>query len=202
MRPVLVAVLAALTTALAAIAPGASAQTLDVRLSAEDIRDIARRELLWCEEYQASTDDCDVVTLVRLLPDGAVVGTSTLLVSEGPNLQVYISDTDRIVGDRLCSKINVEETRFHFTIDGQPASGTAALSLRLLFAAQMEEFDGKTVCQAFFRGDDPDVIREEITVDDERRTDLESTYHLREGSTALKLRPQVSEDDKNAQVQI
>lgn len=199
MRMVLAAALIAFT---AAFAPALPAMAGETRLTADEIRAIARRELLWCEEYSAETDDCQVITLVRLMPDGRVAETSTQLISEGPSLQVYIADTDRIEGDRLCSKINAEETKFHFTIDGQAASETATMGLRMLFVAQLEEFDGKTLCQAFFRGEDPNVIREEITVDGERRTDLESTYHLREGSTSLKLRPQITEDDENSQVHI
>ena len=201
MRPVLAVALATLTAFLA-FPVSATAEAAGSRLTADEIRDHARREQLWCEEYRADTDDCDVITLVRLLPDGTVVETSTQLISEGPNLQVFIADTDRFEGDRLCSRIDAENTRFHFTIDGQAASETASLGLRMLFVAQLEEFDGKTLCQAFFRGDEPNVIREEITLDGERRTDLESTYHLREGSTALKLRPQITEDDENSQVQI
>lgn len=199
MRSFLAATLLFLT---AAFAPALPATALETRLTADEIRDIARRELLWCEEYNAKTDDCEVITLVRLLPDGRLAETSTQLLSEEPNLQVYIADTDRIEGDRLCSKIEADRTQFAFTVDGQPASEAAALGLRMLFVAQLEEFDGKTLCQAFFRGDDPSVIREEITVDGERRTDMESTYHLREGSTALKLRPQITEDEENSQVHI
>lgn len=202
MRPVLAAALALASILVPAFAAPAPAAAAERRLTGEEIREIARQELLWCEEYEAATDDCGVITLVRLMPDGTVSETSTQLISEGPDLQVYVADTDRIDGDRLCSKIDVENTRFHFTIDGQPASETAALGLRMLFAAQIEEFDGKTLCQAFFRGDDPNVIREEITLDGERRTDLESTYHLREGTTALKLRPQLTEEEDNSQVHI
>jgi len=193
---------AALVSALAVFAPALPATAAETRLTADEIRDIARRELLWCEEYSAQTDDCQVITLIRLMPDGSLAETSTQLISERPSLQVYIADTDRLEGDRVCSKVEADKTRFAFTIDGQAAPETTTLGLRMLFVAQLEEFDGKTFCQAFFRGEDPNIIREEITVDGERRTDLESTYHLREGTSALKLRPQITEDEQNGQVTI
>ena len=197
MRSILAATTLFLT---ASLAPAMPAQAAETRLTAAEINDIARREMLWCEEYVAATDDCGVVTLVRLLPDGRLAETSTILLTESPNMQVYIADTDHLDGDRLCSKIEAARTQFHFTVDGQPAPEAAAASLRMLFVAQLRELDGKTLCQTFFRGEDPNVIREEITVDGVRRTDLESTYHLREGGTSLKLRPQITETQQEQQV--
>ncbi len=180
---------------LAAVSP---AQAAERRLTGDEIRDIARRELLWCEAYDAGKDDCEVVSLLRLKPDGSLSETSTLLLQEDPRLMVYIADTDSIDGDRLCGKVESQKTRFSFTLEGQAMSSDSAATLQALFRSQMAEFEGKTLCQAFFRGENPNVIREEITVDGERRTDLESTYHLHEGGAGLNLRPQLApEDDSN-----
>ena len=176
--------------------PAQSRATAGQRLTATELRDIARREMLLCENYVAATDDCDIITLLRLTPEGAVAETSTLLVSETPNLQVYIADSSQIEGDRLCSKLDISRVNFAFTLDGQPAPPATSAALQLLFMAQLAELDGKTLCQAFFHGDRPGELREEITVDGQRRTDLESTYVLREGSERLKLRPQADTEDK------
>ena len=178
------------------------AQAAERRMTGEELRDIARREMLWCENYVAATDDCDVVTLVRLTSDGRLAETSTLLLQEEPRLQVYIGDQDRIDGDRLCSTIEASRTAFYFTVEGQPAPAATALGLRLLFMAQLAELDGKTLCQTFFRDEATGVVREEITVDDQRRQDLESTYVLREGSERLKLRPQSTPTESNARTQV
>jgi hypothetical protein len=167
------------------------------RMSADELRDIARRELLWCEEYNATTDDCDVVSLIRLMPDGRLAETSTLLLQDEPRLQVFIADVDQIEGDRICSKVEARRARFSFTLDGAPLAEDASMGLRLLFLAQLADMEGKTMCQAFFRGDDPNVVREEITLDGQRQTDLESTYHLREGNSDLKLRPQLPPDEES-----
>ena len=187
---------AGLMTATLGLLPGV-ALAGEHRMTADELRDIARQELLWCEEYDATTDDCDAVTLIRLPPDGRLTETSTLLLQADPRLQLLIVDVDQIDGDRLCSKVEPTRARFSFTMDGTPLAAEAAAGLHALFMAQMADMAGKTMCQAFFRSDDPMVIREEITVDGERQTDLESTYHLRPGATDMKLRPQLSEDDSN-----
>lgn len=185
--------LIALMAAALSLAP-AAAFASEHRMSGDEIRAIARQELLWCEEYEAATDDCDVVSLIRLMPDGRLAETSTLLLQASPRLQVFIADIDQIDGDRICSKVEAQRTRFSFTLDGTPLAADASVGLRLLFLAQLADFEGKTMCQTFFRGDDPNVIREEITVDGQRQTELESTYHLREGASDLKLRPQLPAD--------
>src|SRR5688572_30363779 len=110
----------------AALSPALSAQAAETRLTAAEIRDIARREMLWCEEYSAETDDCEVITLVGLLPDGRLSETSTILLTESPNMQVYIADTGALDGDRLCSKVESARTQFSFTLDGQPAPQATA----------------------------------------------------------------------------
>lgn len=196
MRAALVALSAFFVLApLAAASPALAAER---RMTGDEIRDIARRELLWCEEYDAGKDDCGVVSLLRLRPDGSLSETSTLLLQDQPRLMVYIADSNEIDGERLCGKVEARKIRFAFTLEGQAMSAEAAATLQALFRSQMAEFEGKTLCQAFFRGEDPNVIREEITVDGERRTDLESTYHLRDGGAALNLRPQLApEEDSN-----
>lgn len=170
------------------------------RVTAAEIRDIAQREMLWCERYEDGGKDCDVVTLKRLLPDGRLAETSTLLLQDQPRLQVYIADFGAFEDDRLCTKMDSASTGFSFTLDGRPLEAAESLGLRLLFMAQMTEFEGKTLCQGFWWGDEPNEVVEEITVDGERRPDLESTYMLHDGDTGLNLRPQVSPDNETTAV--
>jgi hypothetical protein len=195
-------ILTAAAIALSLGALPAPASAAEHRMTGAELRDIAQRGLLWCEEYDAAHDDCDVVTLVRLMPDGTIAETSTLLLQAEPRLQVYIADTDRIEGDRMCSKVEAAQTRFVFTLNGETLPETSAAGLRALFIAQMADMEGKMLCQAFFRSDDPTVIREEITVDGARRTDLESTYHLRDADTDLKLRPQFENGDNTTRTSL
>jgi hypothetical protein len=195
----LIAIAAALATC--AALPGV-AQAAEGPLTGQEIRDIAGRGLLWCEEYQAETDDCGVVTLLRAMPDGRLATTSTLLLQDNPRLQVYIADIDQIDGDRLCSKVEPERARFTFTLDGDAVAGDQAAGLTALFQAQLADMAGKTMCQAFFHTGEPNVIREEITVDGERQTELESTYHLREADSALNLRAQFPAEPEDHRTQL
>lgn len=187
----------------AALLPGgASAQTAERRMTADEIRDIARREMLWCESFDPEANSCDTITLIRLAPDGRLAETATVLVQAQPRLQVYIADHDTLDGDRLCSVIESEKTGFSFTLDGRPLQGTEALGLRLLFMSQLTEFEGKTLCQTFFWSGEDGAVREEITVDGKRRTDMESTYKLHDGNQGLDLRPQSSPETDNATVHL
>src|SRR5262249_49792427 len=65
----LILALAGPLPASAAAGPGAGGEH---RLTAQEIRELARKQLLWCDTYHAKTDDCQMVTLVGLLPDGRV----------------------------------------------------------------------------------------------------------------------------------
>jgi len=166
----------------------AQAQTAGRRITADEIRDIARREMLWCESFDAAGQDCETVTLLRLLPDGRLAETSTRLLQEDPRLQVFIADSGAIDGDRVCSKIDSNRTGLSFTLDGRVLPTAESVVLRLMFMALMTEYEGKTLCQSFAWGDEPNEVVEEITLDGERRPELESTYMLREGEAGLNLR--------------
>jgi hypothetical protein len=180
----------------AASAQAAATAALEHQLTAEEIRSIARREVLWCDEYRASSDDCDALTLIRLAPDGRLIETTSLLISESPRLIAFIGDIDEITDNRVCSKVKAADMPITFTLDGKVVPKEAAAGLRALLATSLTEFDGKTVCQTFFRGEDPTRLREEVTVDGVRREDLETRYLLREGTDGFSLRPQVTGDEK------
>ncbi len=164
------------------------------RLSAQEIKDLAKREVLWCDNYQASSDDCEAVTLVQLASDGRLAETTTMLISDGPRLQAFIGEVDDLNGDQVCSKVAAARMPFAFTLEGKAVPQEAALGLRALLAASLTELDGKTVCQTFYRGGDPERLREEVTVDGQRRKDLETTYVIHEAKLGFGLRAQVGKD--------
>jgi hypothetical protein len=180
--------------ALAAALPAAAAEP-EHRLSGAEIRDLAKREVLWCDDYRRASDDCSGVTVVRLLPDGRVTQTTTILVSESPRLQAFIGDIDKIEGDRVCGVIKAADTAVSFTLDGKPVPELAGLRLKAVLLSVLAELEGKTMCQSFFRGGDKTRLREEVTVDGARRKDLESTYVIREGKDGFALRPQITDSD-------
>ena len=192
---------------LISIAPPASAEPApraagaEHRLTAADIRELARREVLWCDDYHSGADDCDAITLVRLSPDGKLAETTTLLISEGPRLQAFLGEVDEIHGDQVCNRVKAATLAMAFTLEGRAVSADAAVGLRSVLSSSLIDLDGKTVCQSFYRGADPLQLREEVTVDGKRREDLETTYQLREGGVnGFSLRPQVDKDKEKGQV--
>jgi hypothetical protein len=171
---------------------GAPARQAEHRLTAAEIKELAQRELLWCDGFHPDTNDCQMITLMRLAKDGQVMQTTTWL--DEAYLQVYVGDIDRFVGDRICSRLDAKNMAAVFAIDGKTVQGPAAALLKQNLAERFAQFDGKVVCQAFYRGSDPTRLREEVTVDGERRPDLESNYVLRPGSDGFTLRGEA--DDK------
>ncbi len=190
-------ILAALLAVLAAAPARAQPAVAEVehKLSATEIQDLAKRGLLWCDDWRDSSGDCNTLTLIRLSPDGKLVETTAMLISESPHLQAFIGDVDVIEGDRVCSKVNAAKTPMSFTIEGKPVASTATSGLRSILLSTLAELDGKTVCQSFYSGDDPMKLREEVFVDGERRQDLETVYLLRDPSEGFALRPQITKSD-------
>jgi hypothetical protein len=165
------------------------------RLSAQEIRDLAKREVLWCDDYQAGSDDCDAITLIQIAPNGRLAETTTLLISDGPRLQAYIGEVDDLTGDAVCNKVVASKIPFAFTLEGKEVPADAAAGLRDILAASLSDLDGKTVCQTFYQGSDPSRIREEVTVDGRRRPELETTYVLHEAGVGFGLRAHLGHED-------
>jgi hypothetical protein len=186
--------------ALAGAAPAAQAQAPSLkgehRLTAQEIRELARRELLWCDSYHEKTDDCQMVTLMGLTPDGRVGQTTTWVVENKPLLQVYIGDVDQFEGDRICSTVDTGSMPIGFTLNGKALPETLSLALKQTLSQLFSPLQGKRVCQAFYRGADPNRLREEVTVNGKRRPDLESRYVLRTGAEGFALRSET--EDKSA----
>lgn len=190
---------AALLLAAALAAPAQAqvqAQELTQRLTGDDIRQIARDQLIWCENHEPANGDCETLSMVLLTPDGQLAQNSMMLVRDQPALQVVIGDFGEIDGDRICDDFTAAETSLSITLEGRPAPAELAAPIGALFAESLAEFEGKRICTAYFRAPgDPTLVREEITVDGERRTDLEAVYRLMPGDSGLLLRPLVDEDD-------
>jgi hypothetical protein len=135
-----------------------------------------------------------MVTLVGLLPDGRIGQTTTWVVEQKPLLQVYVGDVDTFEGDRICSTVDIATMPVGFTLNGKTVPQTLSLALKQTLTQLFQPLQGKRVCQAFYRGSDPNRLREEVTVNGKRRKDLESQYLLRRGAEGFALRGET--DDK------
>jgi hypothetical protein len=175
------------------LAAGLSAQAApsargEHRLSAAEIRDLAQRQMMWCDGYHPDTDDCQIVTLVSLLPDGRVGQTATWEETESPTIQIFVGEVDQFDGDRICNVVDTKTIPIAVTVNGKAVSATLAATLRPIIDKMFASLQGKVVCQAFYRGADPTRLREEVTVNGRRQPDLESNYVLRPGSDGFALR--------------
>lgn len=193
MKRIGASLIAALALVGALPASAAPSRQAEHRLSASEIRELAHKELLWCDGYHSATDDCQMVTLVRLLPDGRVTQTTTWVVEQKPLLQVYVGDVDQMEGDRICSVVDTTQMPVAFTLNGKTVPEPLAGALKRTLIELFSPLHGKRVCQAFYRGADPNRLREEVTVDGRRRPDLESNYVLRDGASGFALRSETDE---------
>jgi hypothetical protein len=165
------------------------------RLTADEIRQLAHEGMLWCDSYHSATDDCQMVTLVGLLPDGRIGQTTTWVVEDKPLLQVYVGDVDQFEGDRICSTVDTRGMPIGFTLEGKAVPDSLSGALKQTLMQLFKPLEGQRVCQAFYRGTDPTRLHEEVTVNGRRRPDLESSYVLRAGADGFALR---SETDEHA----
>jgi hypothetical protein len=168
--------------------PRAQAPAGEHRMTAAELRDLAHRDVLWCDGYEAATDDCEQITLMQVRKDGILTQTTTLLLEEQPRMQAFLGELDKFVGDKLCSVIDSHDLPAGFLLEGHVVQEPNASTLRQALIETLVDLHGKTVCQAFYRGPDPNRVREVITVDGKRREDLESLYILREGARGFALR--------------
>jgi hypothetical protein len=158
------------------------------RLTAGEIRDLASKQMMWCDGYHTSTDDCQIVTLVSLLPDGRVGQTATWVETQDPMIQIYVGEVDRFDGDRICSVVDTNTIPIGVTVNGKAVSAALAATLKPIIDKMFSSLQGKVVCQAFLRGADPNRLREEVTVNGRRQPDLESNCVLRPGGDGFALR--------------
>ena len=67
---------------------------------------------------------------------------------------------------------------FGFRISGAPANAVQSSLLKAALLNDLADLEGHEICQTFWRQADPAILREEVTVDGQRRRDLEVVYRL------------------------
>lgn len=187
--------------ALAALAAGAlPAAAADTPLTADQIRDIARKDMVWCENYRAASKDCESLVMVSLMPDGSLRETGLLRLSDKPDLQLVMDGKSTITGDKVCSVFGDETVTMSFVLNGRQLPVSSAPSLEAIVKEAMSEFEGKTLCQTFYRGQSEADLREVVTLDGERREDLESVYRLQADEAGLNLRATPGTDGEESMI--
>jgi hypothetical protein len=163
------------------------AQAADKPMTGEQIRELARRNMVWCENYRPDKKDCETLTLISLLPDGSLRETGVMRLAASPDLKMVIDGRSAIDGNRVCSVFGDDTVKLGFLLNNQPVPKTAAGAIEGVVREAMAEFEGKTLCQTFYRASETEV-RERITVDGQRREDLESVYRLQADESGLDIR--------------
>lgn len=187
--------------ALAAILLPQTAQAQDRRLSEGEILDLARREVVWCENYSERTRDCESLSMLRMTPEGGLVGVAMILIMQDPAIQIVVSEPVRLTGGRLCSTGTIDDMTIRATMDGQP-SAQAALLARALLEESMADYADSEICQELFMTDQPGALTEIITADDERLPDFESTYRLGDMEAGFLLRPAIDDTSDTGSVSL
>jgi hypothetical protein len=172
------------------------AAAADAAMTGEQIRELAKRDLVWCENYRPEHKDCETMTLVSLMPDGRLRETGLMQLSKTPDLKMVIDGSSKIDGDKVCSVFGDDTVRLSFLLNNQPAPRQAIGPIEAVVRESMSEFEGKTLCQTFYRGSSELEIREMVTVDGQRREDLESSYRLQPDEAGLNVRPAIDEPEE------
>jgi hypothetical protein len=187
----------ALLPILALLLAPASVEAAERRLTGAQLKDLAQREMVWCENYRAAQKDCETLVLVSLQPDGSLRETGALRIARTPDLMLVIDGRSRIEGDRICSVYDEETTKLAVVLNGQPVPSFMARELEGVVRDAMAEFKGKTLCQSFYADGGAERLREEVTVDGQRRPDLESTYRLQPDESGLDLRAREADAEES-----
>lgn len=177
----------------------AGALAAERQLTGDQIRDLAKREVVWCENYRPIEKDCESLSMVSLQPDGGLRETGALRMSSTPDLLLVVDGRSRIEGNRICSVYQEETTKLAFVLNGSPVPAILARNLLGLARESMEEFRGKTLCQSFYTEGSMERLREEVTVDGQRRPDLESVYRIQPDEAGLAIRaPEADPEESQA----
>jgi hypothetical protein len=108
-----------------------------------------------------------------------------------------IDGRSQIQGDRVCSVFGDDTVKLGFLLNDQPVPEAATTAIRVAVRESMSEFEGKTLCQTFYRNGSDTVLRERITVDGKRREDLESVYRLQADEAGLDIRPPAADAEES-----
>jgi hypothetical protein len=165
-------------------------------LTGDQLRELARREMVWCENHRPAKNDCETMTLVSLLPDGTLRETGVMRLSSTPDMKLVIDGRSRLEGDRICSVYNEDSVKVGFVMNGEPMPAMATQELERLVRDAMDEFRGKTLCQTFYSDGSAERLREEVTVDGARRRDLESRYRIQADEAGLDVRATQSDAEE------
>lgn len=168
------------------IAPAALAG--EAPLDREALRGLAQSGSPLCGGWRDRDDSCEDVGFMELLPQDQVLHTYRFRISFEPDYEVVMQETATIEDGALCSTYSTASLTLRVLSDGQPAPMEQALSISALFQESLAEYEGKRVCESFFRDAGTGELSTVVTIDGERNPELESHYRVLQPQERIHLR--------------
>ena len=165
------AVLAAVSIAPAALAGEAP-------LDREALRGLATSGEALCGGWRDRDDSCEDVGFMELLPQDQVLHTYRFRISFEPDYEIVMQETATIEDGALCSTYSLANLTVRVLADGQAAPTEQTLAISAMFEESLAEFEGKQVCESYFRDQATGELTTVVTIDGVRNPDLESSYRV------------------------
>lgn len=155
-----------------------AARAGEAPLDREALRDLAESGATLCGGWRDRDDSCEDVGFMELLPQDQVLHTYRFRVSLEPDYEVVMQETTTIRDNALCSTYSSDGLSVRVLADGKPAPLEQALAISALFQSSLAEYEGKQVCEAYFRDPASGELSTVVTIDGVRDPTLESSYRI------------------------
>lgn len=159
-----------------AIAPAALAG--EAPLDREALRSLAQSGEALCGGWRDRDDSCEDVGFLELLPQDQVLHTYRFRISFEPDYEVVMQETATIEDGALCSTYSIANLTVRVLADGEAAPTEQSLAISALFQDSLAQYEGKQVCESYFRDQTTGELTTVVTIDGVRDPDLESSYRV------------------------
>lgn len=158
------------------IAPAALAG--EAPLDREALRSLAQSGEALCGGWRDRDDSCEDVGFLELLPQDQVLHTYRFRISFEPDYEVVMQETATIEDGALCSTYSIANLTVRVLADGDPAPTEQSLAISALFQDSLAEYEGKQVCESYYRDQETGELTTVVTIDGVRDPGLESSYRV------------------------
>ncbi|WGM39131.1 hypothetical protein [Caulobacter sp. NIBR1757] len=164
--------------ALAAVSIAPAALAGEAPLDREALRGLAASGEALCGGWRDRDDSCEDVGFMELLPQDQVLHTYRFRISFEPDYEIVMQETATIEDGALCSTYSLANLTVRVLADGQAAPTEQTLAISAMFEESLAEFEGKQVCESYFRDQATGELTTVVTIDGVRNPDLESSYRI------------------------
>ena len=159
-----------------AIAPAALAG--EAPLDREALRSLAQSGDPLCGGWRDRDDSCEDIGFLELLPEDQVLHTYRFRISFEPDYEVVMQETTTIEDGALCSTYSIANLKVRVLADGEAAPTEQSLAISAMFQDALAEYEGKLICERYFRDQATGELTTVVTIDGVRDPGLESSYRI------------------------